>query len=101
MSVHVRRSLAASVLAGGLLVAAPALAFADDYAPTTPSPTVSAVKHSTAKPSHTPKVEAAVSPRALPRTGTDVAVWGITGAALVFGGSALVVASRKRSSASH
>ncbi len=114
MSRTVRRSALAAVLTVGALAAGPAaLAMADDYAPATPSPSVAGVKASTGGSvpgagvvgSGIPGVDspavASVGGAALPRTGADVAVWTLTGSALVIGGSAMVVASRRRRTARH
>lgn len=116
MSRTVRRSALAAVLTVGALAAGPAaLAMADDYAPATPSPSVAGVKASTGGSvpgagvavagSGVPAVDspavASVGGAALPRTGADVAVWTLTGSALVIGGSAMVVASRRRRTARH
>lgn len=98
MSPRVRRTVACGAIVSGLAFATPLIAWADDYPPPTPSPTVSGVKVANTPTSSSPAAAdvAGSSAAALPRTGTDVAVWTLGGGALLIGGSALVLASRRR-----
>lgn len=87
----------AAVALGTLILSgsATAAAFATTpYPPETPKPTVSGV-HATSTGPAAPQVEAR-SASSLPRTGTDVALWVLAGGALVAGGSAMIVGSRRR-----
>nr|WP_284288149.1 LPXTG cell wall anchor domain-containing protein [Angustibacter aerolatus] len=65
----------------------------DDYPASTPSVTVSGVSVAA---NDAEVANTSASNAALPRTGTDVAVWGGAGLALVVGGALLVTATRRR-----
>ena len=103
MSSTLRRSVIAAVVTAGAVILAPALAHADDYAPAMPSPSVSGVKVEATQTAGatTAPIVASTGGSALPRTGADVAVWTVTGGALIAGGTAMVVASRRRRTARH
>lgn len=103
MSSTLRRSVIAAVVTAGAVILTPALAHADDYAPAMPSPSVSGVKVEATQTggATTAPIVASTGGSALPRTGADVAVWTVTGGALIAGGTAMVVASRRRRTARH
>lgn len=103
MSSTLRRSVIASVVIAGAVTLTPALAHADDYAPAVPSPSVSGVKVEATQGAGatTAPIVASTGGSALPRTGADVAVWTITGGALILGGTAMVATSRHRKTARH
>lgn len=104
------RLAAAGVLTVAALGATSGAAFADNYAPATPTPTVSDVVTPSASPttggSTTPSrstTPAAVgnSNDELAYTGADVLPWAAAGTVLVLGGAAMVVASRRKPGRSH
>lgn len=121
-----RKTTARLAAAGALTVAAlgatGGAAFADDYAPATPTPSVSDVVTPSASPttggstpsSSTPagSVSSTSSRTSTPGavadsgdelayTGADVLPWAAAGTVLVLGGGAMVVASRRKSGRQH
>ena len=105
------RLAAAGVLAiAGLTAGAAAASASTDYAPATPTPTVSDVVTpavspttgggSTPSSSVTPGAVGASSDE-LAYTGADVLPWAAAGTVLVLGGTAMVVAGRRKGSRQH
>ncbi|WP_432561081.1 hypothetical protein [Kineococcus sp. SYSU DK003] len=110
------RLAAAGALTVAVLGATSGAAFADTYAPSTPTPSVSDVVTPSASPTtggSTPSASVAdtadsTTPAAvgdsgdeLAYTGADVLPWAAAGTVLVLGGAAMVVASRRKPGRSH
>lgn len=104
----VRKTTARLAAAGALTVAAlgatSGAAFASNYAPATPTPSVSDV----VTPSASPTTSRSTTPAAvadtgdeLAYTGADVLPWAAAGTVLVLGGAGMVVASRRKPGRSH
>jgi hypothetical protein len=110
----VRKTTARLATAGALTVAVlgtgAGAAFASDYAPSTPTPSVSDVVTPSASPttggstpSSSSTTPAAVgdSSDELAYTGAEVLPWAAAGTVLVLGGAAMVVASRRKTGRQH
>jgi hypothetical protein len=121
----VRKTTARLAAAGALTVAAlgatGGAAFASNYAPATPTPSVSDVVTPSASPttggstpsgSSTPSVSSTTSRTSTPGavadsgdelayTGADVLPWAAAGTVLVLGGAAMVVAGRRKTGRQH
>jgi hypothetical protein len=107
------RLAAAGVLTVAALGATSGAAFADNYAPSTPTPTVSDVVTPSASPTTGGSTPSSSSSRTttpaavgdsndeLAYTGADVLPWAAAGTVLVLGGTAMVVASRRKPGRSH
>lgn len=90
------RVTAVTAVAVPLLLAPSAAWAATAYPPTVPGPTVSGTKVGPAPTVQGTKVSADTEGSALPRTGTEVMVWVLSGGALVAAGVGLVAAGRRR-----
>ena len=100
MKIHLKLAVAALLLAAMTALAGPAAA-TPTYPPSTPSATQTQV----VPPSPSSSVLGVSVTRrvsdSLPRTGSELAVWGAVGALLVAGGAGVVVAARRRPTRSH
>jgi hypothetical protein len=116
------RLAAAGVLTVAALGATSGAAFADNYAPSTPTPSVSDVVTPSASPTTGGSTPSASTPSGsvssttsrtttpaavagdsdeLAYTGADVLPWAAAGTVLVLGGAAMVVAARRKPGRSH
>lgn len=102
------RLAAAGALTVAVLGSGAGAAFADNYAPATPTPSVSDVVTPSASPTTGGSTPSSSTPGAvadsgdeLAYTGADVLPWAAAGTVLVLGGTAMVVASRRKSGRQH
>jgi LPXTG-motif cell wall-anchored protein len=91
--VGVRRSGAAVLLAGGLALGSAAAASASVYPPSAPAPTSGSSTDTAVR-----GTKVGAGGETLPRTGSQTLVWTVAGTALLGGGTALVLVSRRRQS---
>lgn len=106
------RLAAAGALTVAVLGSTGGAAFADNYAPATPTPTVSDVVTPSASPTTGGSTPSSTSSTSTPGavadssdelayTGADVLPWAAAGTVLVLGGAAMVVASRRKAGRQH
>ena len=105
----VRLAAAGALAIAGLAGGAAAASASTDYAPATPTPTVSDVVTPAVSPTTGGSVgSSSATPGAvgagndeLAYTGADVLPWAAAGTVLVLGGAAMVVAGRRKGSRQH
>ncbi|NIZ93281.1 hypothetical protein [Kineococcus rubinsiae] len=104
----VRLAAAGALAIAGLAGGAAAASASTDYAPATPTPTVSDVVTPAVSPTTGGGGSSSATPGAvgasgdeLAYTGADVAPWAAAGTVLVLGGAAMVVAGRRKGARQH